>query len=89
MSVARAQFDDAPRILIRQIFFQHAGHDARMPHPGVDSPEVTARAQGGLILRRQRVEEFGKDDTFHVTSKRINKLIHFQQRAVTTEAGAE
>jgi hypothetical protein len=58
MSVTRAQLDNLTSILIQQIFLQDAGHDARMPHPSVDPTEVAARAQGGLILRRQYVQQF-------------------------------
>jgi hypothetical protein len=36
-----------------------------MPHPGIDPAEIPARAQGRLILRRQGVEQFGKDNAFH------------------------
>jgi hypothetical protein len=65
MSVARAQLDNMPGICIRQIRLQEPSHDARMPHPGVEPAEVAPRPQGGLVLRRQDIQQFGKDNSFH------------------------
>ena len=85
MPVARAQLDKATSVRIRQMIFQDARHDARMSHPDVEPAEIAPRAQSGLILRRQNVQQFRQDNAFHEWSN----LIHFQQRAVATEAGAE
>jgi hypothetical protein len=58
MSVARAKLDNLTGALLRQIFSQDAGHDARMPHPGIEPPEIAARAQGRFILWRQYIQQF-------------------------------
>src|ERR1039458_9177704 len=65
MPVARAQLNKVTSVRIRQMVFQEAGHDARVSHPGVEPAEITARAQGGLILRRQDVQQFRQDNAFH------------------------
>src|ERR1019366_7779106 len=69
MSIARAQLDNVPGVLFLQIFLQNTGHDARMPHPGVEPAEIAARAQGRLILRRQDIQQFRQDNAFHGASK--------------------
>ena len=68
--IAGAQFDDWPG-RAGGIFFQRSGHDSNVAHPGIDPAQIAPGTQRARVIGRQRVENFGLDETFHapLTSK--------------------
>ena len=68
--IARAQFGNLTGGEPVQIILQCLCHDGVVGHPGIDTPQVTARVNGARITGRQRVEHFGLDDAFHFIAAR-------------------
>jgi hypothetical protein len=50
MAIAGAQFGNLKRAVDAEAFLQSAGHDARVPQPGVPPAKVAAGTQGTGIL---------------------------------------